>query len=166
MNEFLEQFLLQSIPELARAFVNSLYVGIIVLSFLILAITIASRQRKKRDIEKTTWVKLKADHYQRFHQIAIDFEKLVSDFEYLTSKFRQENSDSLESTMLRQLKDKQEEIASIVDTLKRARFSKDKELFNHGYFNSHRYISHVEKVIKSTTEYLEQHFQLENVINS
>lgn len=145
---------------------DSLYIGIFVLSLLIIAITIASRQRKKREIEKGTWVKLKADHYQRFHQIAIDFEKLVSDFEYLTLKFRQENADSLESILLQQLKDKQEEIALIVNTLKQARFSKDKELFTHGYFNSHRYIAHVERVIESTREYLEQHFQLENAINS
>jgi len=165
MTDFFQQFLLLALPELARAFLDSLYIGTAVVSVFMLVFLLSGRQAKIRNTDKKAWVKLKADHYQRFHHTANEFDKVVSDFEYLTLKLSKNKSQSLESVMLQQLKDKKEEIQLIVDNLKHAKYDSNKDLFSQGYFSANRYISHVETVIKSTREYLDQHYNLEDTID-
>ena len=165
MSDFFQQFLILSIPELSKALLDSIYIAISVFSVFLLLLIVSRHQNKKRKIEHKSWLKLKADYYQRFHELNFEFEKMVSDFAYLTHKTRENTPDCLESTLLLQLKDKQEELGSIVERLKQAKYPADQDLFNVGFFSANRYISNVEKLIKTSLEFLNHHYRLEDAID-
>ena len=165
MADFFQQLLLLSIPDLARTLLNSITIAIAVFSVFLLLLILSRRQTQKRKLDHKTWLKLKADHYQRFHELSVDFEKLASDFDYLTHKARQKTPDCLESSLLIQLKDKQEELNHIVETLQHAKYPVDKELYSVGYFSPNRYVANIEKTIKTSREYLNNHYRLEDAID-
>ncbi len=167
MSDIFEQFVQLDAPELTRVFIDSLYIGLLVLTVLLLMLTITSRrqqEKNKHENEKKEWVKIKADHYERFSQITDEFEKLIFDFEYLTRNIRSEKPDTIESLMLLQFKDKLDELTKIVDAVKNSQFPNDRELFNQNFSSTMRYISHVEKVTKITREYIDTHFEFEESI--
>lgn len=165
MADFFQQLLFLSIPELARAVTESIYIAIGLFSVFLLLLVLSRRQTKKRQMAHKAWLKLKADHYQRFHELSANYDKLVSDFDYLTHKNRQKMPECLETTMLAQLRDRQEEINLIVDSLKHARYPADQELFNFGFFSPNRYVANIEKVIKTSRDFLDAHYSLEDAID-
>lgn len=165
MADFFQQLLILSIPELAKALVDSIYIAISLFSVFLILLVIARRQKQKQKTEHKAWLKQKADHYQRFHELSQNYEKLVSDFDYLTHKARKNSPECLETTMLIQLRDRQEELNLIVDTLKHAKYPADQELFNIGFFSENRYVANIEKAVKTSREFLSNHYSLEDAID-